>query len=125
MDVRDNHHDPNGGSRGLIDPTSERHDEGELTVQISKETKPMMHLLRLLREMNCESGDEVGNNDPKGRAVTSLINDFEREVSSIEHRIKGQSFITNGVRSSLPTDWIALEDMHSGEIYYANEMTGK
>lgn len=123
MDVRNNQYDPIGGSRDMIDFTPEHDDDdGELAVQISKETKPMMHLLRLLREMNC---DEVGNNDPKGRAVTSLINDFEEEVNSIEHRIKGQSLITNGARSSVPTDWIALEDVQSGEIYYANEITGK
>ncbi|KAL3815820.1 hypothetical protein ACHAXA_009308 [Cyclostephanos tholiformis] len=122
MAVRNSQNGSHWGSKGQIDSTSER-DEDELTIKISKETKPMMHLLRLLKE-NYKNGIEVGSDDPKGRAVTSLINDFEKEVSSIEHRIKGQFSIMNGEQSPLPPDWIALEDMHSGEIYYANEVTG-
>ena len=111
-------------SEGKNDSTSEGTGD-ELAVKISKETKPVLHLLRLLKEMDYGNGNELGNDDPKGRAVTSLIDDFENEVSLIEHRIKDQYSIMNGVQPPLPPDWIALEDMRSGDIYYANTATGK
>jgi hypothetical protein len=111
-------------NEGKNDSTSKGNGD-ELAVKISKETKPMLHLLRLLKEMDYGNDNEVGNDDPKGRAVTSLIDDFKNEVSLIEHRIKDQYSIMNGVQPPLPPDWIALEDMHSGDIYYANEATGK
>ena len=109
----------------------------QLAVQISKETQPMMHLIRLLKEMDDGKGNyHAGSTDPRGRALASLIHDFENEVSLIEHRVKDEYLIMNGEQpppqeeeeepfSPLPPNWIALEDPGSGDVYYANEATGE
>ena len=81
--------------------------EDQLALQISKETKPMMHLLGLLKEIDNGSGNQSG--DPKSKAVASLISDFEQELSLIEHKIKGEIMIMNGEQPPLPPNWIALE----------------
>jgi len=131
--------------------------EDQLTIRISKETKPMMHLLRMLKEMdtnddtitnpsnsNNQLSINTTNNNPKNKAISSLISDFEQEVTLIEHRIKDETKIVNyddngdnnnnsneqsstSLTSSiqpLPPNWIALEDPNSGDVYYANEVTG-
>lgn len=102
--------------------------EDRLELRISKETKPMMHLLRMLKEIEDEkaknNGGSTNSGDPKSKAVASLISDFEKEVTLIEHRIKDESLIMNGEQPPLPPNWIALEDPDSGDIYYANEATG-
>lgn len=98
--------------------------EDQLALQISKETKPMMHLLGLLKEIDNGSGNQSG--DPKSKAVASLISDFEQELSLIEHKIKGEIMIMNGEQPPLPPNWIALEaNPGGGDIYYANEVTGE
>lgn len=111
----------------------------QLAVQISKETQPMMHLIRLLKEMDDGKGNyHAGSADPRGKALASLIHDFENEVSLIEHRVKDEYLIMNGEQpppqeeeedeeplSPLPPNWIALEDPGSGDVYYANEATGE
>ena len=87
----------------------------------------MLHLLKLLKEM-----------DPDGEggdAVNSLINEFEEEVVQIEHRIQNKNLTCDGSDNGddgsssqlqdLPPDWIALEDPDSGDVYYANEVTGE
>lgn len=96
--------------------------EDQLALQISKETKPMLHLLRLLKEMEDDGNLEQ---DPKGRARASLISDFEEEVTLIEHRIKGKHLPIEEEQPPLPPNWLALEDPTSGDIYYANEKTGE
>ena len=130
--------------------------EDQLTIRINKETKPMMHLLRMLKEMDTNDTDTTSStadnsnnqlsinnsNNPKNKAISSLISDFEQEVTLIEHRIKDESLVTynnssaslnNNEQSStslassiqpLPPNWIALEDPNSGDVYYANEVTG-
>ena len=105
--------------------TSDANSEDQLALRISKETKPMMHLLRLLKEMDDVSGGGSQAGDPKSKAVASLIGDFEKEVTLIEHRIKDENLIMNGEQPPLPPNWIALEDPDSGDIYYANEATGE
>jgi len=129
--------------------------EDQLTIRISKETKPMMHLLRMLKEMDTNDTDTTSsadnsnnqlsvnntNNNPKNKAISSLISDFEQEVTLIEHRIKDETKLVhyddNNEQSStslvskasssiqpLPPNWIALEDPNSDDVYYANEVTG-
>jgi len=98
--------------------------EDQLALRISKETRPMMHLLRLLKDMDNGSSGSL-DQDPKDRARASLISDFEKEVTLIEHRIKDENLIMNGEQPPLPPNWIALEDPDSGDIYYANEATGE
>lgn len=102
---------------------SEANSEDQLALRISKETKPMMHLLRLLKDIDDRNGNEHA--DPKSKAVASLISDFEQEVSLIEHRMKDENLIMNGEHPPLPPNWIALEDPDSGDVYFANEATGK
>ena len=100
--------------------------EDQLAARISKETETMMHLVRLLKEMDDGNGNyHAGSGDPKGRALASLLHDFENEISMIEHRVKDEYLIMNGEQPPLPKNWIALEDPGSGDIYYANEETGK
>ena len=69
----------------------------QIALRISKETRPMMHLVRLLKEMDDGKGNyHAGNTDPKGKALASLIQDFENEISLIEHRVKDEYLIMNG-----------------------------
>jgi len=97
-----------------------------LALRISKETKPMMHLLRLLREIDSRDGNAGGvGGDPRSRAVASLMSNFEQKVSLIEHRIKDEDLIMNGEQPPLPKNWICLEDPDSGNVYYANEATSE
>ncbi|KAL9179415.1 hypothetical protein ACHAXT_008705 [Thalassiosira profunda] len=112
------------GSQAMVAGEGEGH-EDPVALKISQETKPMNHLLRLLKEMELPDGGGRASADPKGRARASLISDFEREVSLIEHRIKDEHLLTNGELPPLPPHWIALEDPDSGDVYYANEATGK
>ena len=95
-----------------------------LALRISKETKPMHHLLRLLKDMEPATAANTTGHDPKDRARASLISDFEQEVQVIEHRMKDENMILNGEQPPLPPNWIALEDPDSGDVYYANEATG-
>jgi len=101
----------------------------QLTVLISKETEPMMHLVRLLKGMDGGKGNyHAGSIDFKERALASLIHDFENEISMIEHRVKDKYSIINGEQPQdppLPPNWVELEDPGSGDIYYANEATGE
>ncbi len=102
----------------------------QLTVLISKETEPMMHLVRLLKEMDGGKGNyHAGSTDFKERALVSLIHDFENEISMIEHRVKDKYSIMNGEQPQdpppLPPNWVELEDPGSGDVYYANEATGE
>lgn len=129
-----------GGSKANDDQAIETYSQGnetssqtddnsetQLALQVAKEVKPMLHLLKLLKEM-----------DPDGEggdAVNSLINEFEEEVVQIEHRIQNKNLICDGSDNGddgsssqlqdLPPDWIALEDPDSGDVYYANEVTGE
>lgn len=112
-----------GVDSAITSEDDDANSEDQLALQISKETKPMMHLLGLLKEMDNGNGNQSG--DPKSKAVASLINDFEQEVSLIEHKIKDERMIMNGEQPPLPPNWIALEDPGSGDIYYANEATGE
>lgn len=116
-----------GGTVAVSDQSSAANSEDRLALRISRETKPMMHLLNLLREMEGESFNASGSTigDAKVNARASLISDFEREVALIEHRIKDETLIMNGEQPPLPPDWIALEDPDSGDIYYANEASGE
>ena len=75
----------------------------------------------------------------RNKAISSLISDFEQEVTLIEHRIKedetnlvnynnnsneqSSTSVTSSIQP-LPPNWIALEDPNSGDVYYANEVTG-
>jgi hypothetical protein len=102
--------------------------ETQLALRVEKETKPMMHLVRLLKEM--DPGAE-NNTDSKNNAIASLINEFEEEVVNIEQRIINP-MLTNGeegvddklkqIMEGLPPDWIALIDEDSGDVYYSNEV---
>eukprot|EP00804_Cyclotella_cryptica_P001489 CCRYP_003714-RD/>CCRYP_003714-RD protein AED:0.34 eAED:0.34 QI:140/0.66/0.85/1/0.66/0.42/7/1908/789 len=118
---------------------SEEGSETQLALRVEKETRPVMHLLRLLKEMEGQNGGghplltvsahTLGNltGKSKNNAIASLINEFEKEVTTIERRITNPNMIcdeassqedSNGTDSSnsqiqlqeLPPDWIALED---------------
>ncbi len=129
----------NEAATGLVGETTKaEHDDDEddsdnkdqLAVRISKETEPMMHLVRLLKEMDDGKGNyHAASTDFKGRALASLILDFENEISMIEHRVKDEYLIMNGEQPQdpppLPPNWIELEDPGSGDVYYANEATGE
>ena len=119
------------------DIVSIKSDEGEdsinsdmqLALRVEKETKPMMHLVKLLKAM------DMDGEDTKNDAITSLISEFEDEVTSIEQRIvnpmicngedDGEGSANEGMKQlmqELPPNWIALEDPDSGDIYYSNEV---
>lgn len=102
--------------------------ETQLALRVEKETKPMMHLVKLLKEM--DPGAE-NNSDSKNNAIASLIDEFEEEVVNIEQQIMNP-MLTNGedegndelqqIMEELPPDWIALIDEDSGDVYYSNEV---
>ena len=98
-------------------------EEEQLALRIEGETKSHNHVLRLLQEIDDENGNS--STDPKGQSIASLMNEFRHEANVIEHRIKDEHLLMNGEQPPLPPDWIALEDPGSGDIYYANEVTGE
>ncbi|EJK46801.1 hypothetical protein THAOC_34514 [Thalassiosira oceanica] len=98
-------------------------EEEQLALRIEGETKSHNHVLRLLQEIDDENGNS--STDPKGQSIASLMNEFKHEANVIEHRIKDEHLLMNGEQPPLPPDWIALEDPGSGDIYYANEVTGE
>ena len=98
-------------------------EEEQLALRIEGETKSHNHLLRLLQEIDDENGNSSA--DPIGQSIASLMNEFRHEANVIEHRIKDEHLLMNGEQPPLPPDWIALEDPGSGDIYYANEVTGE
>ena len=143
---RDDSNNENTNIERVDDADEEKEEEDDadstdqIALRISKETRPMMHLVRLLKEMDDGKGNyHAGNTDPKGKALASLIHEFENEISLIEHRVKDEYLIMNGDQPQqqeqqeleqqqpppLPPNWIALEDPASGDVYYANEATGE
>mmetsp|Transcript_28205 Transcript_28205/g.60348 ORF Transcript_28205/g.60348 Transcript_28205/m.60348 type:complete len:905 (+) Transcript_28205:1528-4242(+) len=88
--------------------------ENRLALQVAKEVRPMMHLLRFLRELDSDvHGSSVGAPDgnANGTALTrfrtkpdfntkeanvalaSLISEFEEEVEMIEYRVQNQHLL--------------------------------
>lgn len=123
--------------------------ETRLAVQVEKETRPMMHLVQLLKEMELKS--HTNNNDDdhdpqqqarsstegnrKNKAISSLIEEFTEEVQLMERRIvhpeltnghnddDDNSLLLQDITETLPKDWVALLDPDSGDVYYSNEVS--
>jgi hypothetical protein len=117
-------------------------DDDQLAIKKSNETKPMLHLFRLLGEIETTTtntntstnNNKEENRNNKAAAVSSLKSAFLNEVNIIENRIIDYHtlVIHRQQPRALPPGWIALIDNTtngdnggSGDVYYANEITGE
>ena len=110
--------------------TSSTNTETRLALRVEKETKPVLHLVKLLKEMDVDAHHDNNNLTSKNEAIASLISELEEEAITIERRIVHPA-LCNGEENEndmmrlgeeLPRDWVALEDPESGDIYYSNEV---
>jgi hypothetical protein len=72
------------------------------------------------------NNDKTSNNNFDNGSVNSNCSNFKGKLintNKTSERILTDSNIN--LTESLPPDWIALEDTDSGEMYYANEVTGE
>lgn len=87
---------------------------------------------------SCHSA-QCNQGHPKSAAISSLITEFETEVTTIEQRITNPMICDEAnsddysssqendsdpklLMQELQEGWIALEDPDSGDIYYSNEV---
>ena len=95
-------------------------DDDQLAIKKSNETKPMLHLFRLLVEIETTTtntntstnNNKEENRNYKAAAVSSLKSDFLNEVNIIENRIIDYHTLVVHRQQpcALPLGWIALID---------------